>query len=198
MTTPTPIPTSTLDRLLTAQLLVAWAGESGEEPRLAWWRTDLCSEFGGEDLFQRLLPDTWRWATLEATREAAKRADAALRARAHDPDHLVTLFRLGFTVDERLDERLHDLKTSGQPPTVALPGLAELLPTSDEASRTWRRDAFAAWVDGHTAAATATDPAGRRLTGKPPEALDRLADHLVAALAPLGDAYPLPHYRVAR
>ena len=41
MTTATPIPNSTLDQILTAQLIVAWAGESGEEPRLKWWRTDL-------------------------------------------------------------------------------------------------------------------------------------------------------------
>jgi hypothetical protein len=49
-----------LDLLLTAQLAVAWAGEGhvGEEPRLGWWRSDLTSEFGGRDLFQRLLPRT--------------------------------------------------------------------------------------------------------------------------------------------
>ena len=40
-----------IDLVLTAQLAVAWAGEGGEEPRLAWWRSDLASEYGGEDLF---------------------------------------------------------------------------------------------------------------------------------------------------
>ena len=30
MTTATPIPTSTLDKILTAQIAVAWAGEGGE------------------------------------------------------------------------------------------------------------------------------------------------------------------------
>jgi hypothetical protein len=65
-----------LDFALTAQLVVAWAGESGEEQRLGWWRTDLASEFGGEDLFRRLLPNSWPWATLQAVREAARRRDA--------------------------------------------------------------------------------------------------------------------------
>ncbi len=76
---PSPIPSSELDRVLTAQLALAWAGESGEEPRLRWWRSDLASEFGGEDLFQRLLPHTWRWAVLQGAREAARRRDAEAR-----------------------------------------------------------------------------------------------------------------------
>jgi hypothetical protein len=42
-----PLPLSDLDAALTAQFAVAWAGETGEEPRLGWWRTDLVSEFGG-------------------------------------------------------------------------------------------------------------------------------------------------------
>src|SRR5688572_8855707 len=32
-----PIATSSLDYALTAQLVVAWAGETGEEGRLRWW-----------------------------------------------------------------------------------------------------------------------------------------------------------------
>ena len=53
-----PIPMSEIDRLLTVQIAVAWAGESGEKPRLRWWKSDLVSEFGGQDLFKRLLPHT--------------------------------------------------------------------------------------------------------------------------------------------
>ena len=68
-----PIPMSELDAALTAQLVVAWAGEGGEEKRLGWWRCDLVSEFGGQDLFQRLLPSTWTWAVLQGAREAARR-----------------------------------------------------------------------------------------------------------------------------
>ncbi len=46
-----PIPVSDIDRLLTAQILVAWAGEGGEQKRLVWWRSDMTSEYGGQDLF---------------------------------------------------------------------------------------------------------------------------------------------------
>jgi hypothetical protein len=72
----TLIPMSEIDRALTAQFVVAWAGEGGEEKRLGWWRSDLVSEFGGKDLFRRLLPKTWAWAVLQAVREAARRKDA--------------------------------------------------------------------------------------------------------------------------
>jgi hypothetical protein len=59
-----PLPRSEIDRALTAQLAVAWAGERGDPKRLDWWRSDLVSEYGGEDLFMRLLPSTYRWAVL--------------------------------------------------------------------------------------------------------------------------------------
>ncbi|NOY28208.1 MAG: BREX-6 system BrxE protein [Oligoflexia bacterium] len=189
MTAVTPIPTSTLDHILAAQLIVAWAGESGEEPRLGWWRTDLVSEFGGQDLFGRLLPHTWRWAVLQGAREAARRRDASMRAKAHDPDQLITLFRLGFTIDERLDERLRDLKTTGRDPAKALPVLGEIV------GEDWDRDAFSSWINAHPGSDAVAAPAGRRLKGAMPDSLELLAEHLVAALAPLADAYPLPHYR---
>src|SRR3954447_16703041 len=104
-----PITRADLDFVLTAQIALAWAGEAGEEPRLGWWRSDLTSEFGGEDLFRRLLPNTWRWATLQGAREAARRRDADIRSRDHDPDRILSLYRLGLEADERLDERLHEL-----------------------------------------------------------------------------------------
>lgn len=66
-----PIPMSDIDVALTSQLVVAWAGETGEVHRLGWWRCDLASEYGGEDLFRRLLPSTWRWAALQGAREGA-------------------------------------------------------------------------------------------------------------------------------
>lgn len=72
-----------LDEVLSLQLLVAWAGEGKTDPpRLGWWRTSLVDEFGGEDLFARLMPRTWRWAVLEAARTAARIADAEARAHA--------------------------------------------------------------------------------------------------------------------
>jgi hypothetical protein len=192
-----PTPTPALDRLLAAQLIVGWAGEAGEDPRLAWWRTDLSSEFGGEDLFRRLLPSTWAWAVLQGAREAARRQDAALRARAADPDQLVTLFHLGFEIDERIEERLGDLKRDGRPPAEALPSIAEVV------TPTWDRAAFTRWVEAHRVPEVVVDPAGRRIRVPAiPDDLDQDLDmrreHLVGALAPLGDAYPLPHYRRPR
>ena len=184
-----PIPRSELDQVLAAQLAIAWAGEAGEEPRLGWWRSDLTSEFGGEDLFQRLLPRTWRWATLQGAREAARRRDAEARAKDHDPDRILSLFRLGFEVDERLDERFQELKASGKDPSRHCPPSAKSSPTGGSRAK------FADWVRGHGEADVVTAPVGRRLKGEPPESLGLLVQKLVAALAPLGDEYPLPHYR---
>ena len=192
MTTATPIPNSTLDQVLTTQLVVAWAGESGEDPRLKWWRTDLVSEFGGEDLFQRLLPHTWRWAVLQGAREAARRHDAAMRAKAADPDQLITLFRFGSAIDEHLDERFQDLKTAGRDPAKALPSVGEIIGAD------WNRDAFASWVQAHRGAEAVAAPTGRRIKGAMPDSLELLTEHLVAALSPLAEHYPMPHYRKGR
>lgn len=183
------IPTSTLDHVLTAQLAVAWAGESGEDPRLGWWRTDLASRYGGEDLFRRLLPASWRWAVLQGAREAARRADAQRRSREHDADRLLSLFHLGVEVDTRLDKRLLDLKRSGKAPTDALPGLREVVVEA------WSPTGFADWLGSRDPVDTEVAPAGRRLRGEVPGALDRVADKLLAGLVPLGPEYPLPHFR---
>lgn len=180
---------ATIDLILTAQLAVSWAGEGGEEPRLKWWRTDMVSEFGGEDLFRRLLPHTWQWATLEAAREAALRHDAEVRNRDADHDRLLTLFHFGFELDERLAERLAELKREGRQPAEALPGLRDVVTPS------WSRADFEAWVLGHGDAAVVTAPVGRRLKGEPSVSPELLVKKLVAALQPLADAYPLPHIR---
>lgn len=184
-----PNPRSELDQILAAQIAIAWAGEAGEERRLGWWRSDLASEFGGEDLFRRMLPKTWRWATLQGAREAARRKDAEARARDHDPDRILSIFRLGFEADERLDERFQDLKASGKDPLVALPALAEVV------SKEWEPAKFADWVRGRGDADIVSAPIGRRLKGEPPKSLGLLVRKLVAALEPLGTDYPLPHYR---
>jgi AcrR family transcriptional regulator len=185
------VPSAAIDRTLTAQFAVAWAGEGGEEPRLRWWRSDIVSRYGGEDLFRRLLPNTWEWALLQAVREAARRKDAEMRSRAHDPDTLVTLFRFGAELDERIDERLQDLKASGQAPHDALPGLRDVVTSA------WSRDRFLEWVQSHGPVETSTAPTGRRIAGSPSGDLDALVRSLVAGLAPLTDAYPLPHVRKA-
>jgi hypothetical protein len=184
-----PIPQSELDRVLVAQLALAWAGESGEEPRLGWWRSDLTSEFGGEDLFRRLLPRTWRWATLQGAREAARRKDAEAREKDHDPDRILSLFRLGFEVDERLDERFQELKSSGKEPLEALPELGEAV------SDSWQPERFSGWLSAHGQTDVVTAPVGRRLKGVPPASLELLVRNLLSAFSPLGDEYPLPHYR---
>jgi hypothetical protein len=185
-----PIPMSDIDAVLTSQLVVAWAGEAGEDRRLGWWRSDLVSEYGGEDLFRRLLPRTWRWAVLQSAREAARRKDAEFRCQDHDPDRIVSLFSLGFELDERVEERLQDLKRSGRVPHEVLPGLAFV-------SEGWSHDRFWDWVVGHGEAEAAASPIGRRLRGGPPSTLDQLVRKLIAGLAPAAEAYPLPHYRRA-
>lgn len=185
-----PIPASTLDRVLTAQLAIAWAGEKGEDPkRLGWWRCDLTGEYGGHDLFSRLLPKTWEWAALQAVREAARRTDAAGRSRHHDPDSLLTIFHLGFDIDERVGDRLQELKRSGAGPADSLPALAEL------AAAGWNARGFEDWIREHGDGDYAKEPAGRRLKGAPPESLELTMNRLVAACRPLSESYPLPYFR---
>jgi len=186
-----PAPQITLDLVLTTQIAVAWAGEAGDPPRLNWWRSDMASEYGGEDLFRRLLPNTWRWAVLEAAREAARRADAENRRQSHDADALMSLYCLGVETDRRLDERLADLVRSGQPPVTALPGLVTWL------DKPFDRGVFADWVAEHGEPNITQSPVGRRLRGNPPDDLESTVRSLVSALTPLGDAYPLPHFRRA-
>jgi hypothetical protein len=186
-----PIPMSEIDRALTAQLVVAWAGETGEEKRLGWWRSDLVSEFGGLDLFRRLLPATAEWAVLQGAREAARRKDAEQRRKDHDPDRILSLFSFGFELDERIDERLQDLKRSGRAPQEALPGLTGTI------ELVWSRDRFLDWVRGHGETETTPSPIGRRVKGNPPTNLDQFVRRLVGALAPLAPSYPLPHFRRA-
>lgn len=183
-----PLSRSDIDLALTAQLVVAWAGEAGEDKRLGWWRSDLVSEYGGEDLFRRLLPSTWAWAVLQGAREAARRRDAHLRGQDHDPDRILSLFHFGFELDERIDERLQDLKRGGGEPHQALPGLAPI-------RAGWNRDSFYAWVGSHGEVTTTAAPVGRRVQGELPDSLAARVRQLVAALAPPADSYPLPHFR---
>ncbi len=184
----TSISAAEIDHVLGLQLSVAWAGEGGEEDkRLGWWRTDMISEFGGEDLFRRLLPNTWRWAVFQAAREAARRKDAELRSKAHDADRVVSLFSLGFEVDERIEERLQDLKRLGAEPTEVLPPLAAAF------KPTWKRASFEQWLSGFDKPKVETTPTGRLLKGRP-DSYQAQAQQLVAALAPLAADYPLPHF----
>jgi len=184
-----PLPLSEIDSVLTVQLAVAWAGELGESKRLGWWRSDLVSEFGGHDLFRRLLPNTWEWAVMEAAREAACRKDAELRRLDPEPDRIISLYCLGFAQDERINERLMAFKRQALEPRKALPGLAEVV------EQTWNRERFLKWVNSHGAVETTPTSIGRRLKGSLPANLEHQLCRLVGALAPLTDSYPLPHFR---
>lgn len=179
-----------LDEILSLQLLVAWAGEGKTDPpRLGWWRTSLVDEFGGEDLFARLMPRTWKWAVLEAARVAARIADAEARSHAADGDRLISLFHFGFALDEQLDDRLAELKRSEADPTEALPRLAII-------RRPWNADSFQATLRDLGSATTAASSIGRRLKGAMPAAPVDAARLLAAALAPPSDRYPAPHWKV--
>lgn len=184
------LPVSTLDHILTLQLAVAWAGEGGQDaPRLGWWRTDLVKEYGFLDLARDLLPRTGRWAAFQAVREAARRADARARARGHDPDAQVTLFRLGFVVDEQLEDRLAQLKARYDDPVSALPRLGELLEGG------WDPASFQDWLSALPAGDWVTEPTGRRLKGAAPDSVELLASKLAHGLLPLAECYPAPHAR---
>lgn len=192
-TQPQPvIALSVLDTILVLQMAVGWAGESGEEKRLGWWKTDLVSEYGGQDLFSRLLPSTAAWAVYQGVREAAARRDAELRAQAHDADELLTLYSFGFAIDERLEDRFQFLKRSGATPLEALPELTSVV------AGDWDRDVFEDWAKGHGKASVEKVPVGRRLRGDVPESVELTAKNLLAALAPLSDEYSMPHYRRSR
>jgi hypothetical protein len=185
-----PLP-SEIDSLLTSQILVAWAGERGgdEERRLGWWRTDLVSEYGGRDFFKRLLPRTSEWAVLQSVRQAALRADIAAKKKVPDADALISLYGLSFEVDERLEERIQELKRSNKSPIESLPALRALMDSP------WKQQSFMDWVEGHGKSDFTVTATGRRLKGTPPSSLDSITKSLVGALTPIAKDYPFPHIK---
>jgi hypothetical protein len=183
---------SWLDRILTLQLGVAWAGEADTTPsRLGWWRTSMCEEYGGYDLLRRLAPRTWEWAALEACRAAAHKIDEVARGAADNPDDLLSLYHLGFETDERVDERLHELKQSGVAPGDALSELGDLVSE-------WSRERVESWLGGYPTTEYTGTATGRRLRGDVPSDPREVAERLAAALLPISDRYPLPHFRSRR
>jgi hypothetical protein len=178
-----------LDEVLALQLLVAWAGEAkSDPPRLGWWQTSLVDEFGGEDLFRRLTPRTWRWAVLEAARIAARGVDADARSHAADGDRLRTLFHFGFEVDEQLDDRLAELKR-------AVPDPIEVLPMLADTGRPWEANRFLSRLAALTAVPVAASSVGRRIKTALPDDLALAARMLAAAMAPITERYPAPHFK---
>ncbi len=138
---------------------------------------------------KELLPNTWKWAILQAVREAAKIHDAAVRSKDHDPDRLLTLYSLGFEIDEKVDERLIQFKQTGKVLENVLPDVAEMIGAE------WAVDRFTAWVERHGKESFTAVPAGRRLKGQPPEQLSDLTKRLIGGLANLSDEYPMPHFK---
>ena len=179
-----------LDEILALQITVAWAGEGAcAPPRLGWWRTDLVDPAGGGDLLARLLPKTHAWASLEAVREAAIRADAKARAQMPDSDKVRTLYFFGFELDERLAERLAHHKRSGSDPNKALPLSVDLHAAFSSASIAELLSPVAAKAE------YAVVPGGRQLKGAMPDAPELVARQLAAVLVPFADNYPMPFYR---
>jgi hypothetical protein len=178
------------DSILSAQFIIAWAGEGGEEKRLGWWRSDMVSQYGGIDLFQRLLPNTWEWATLQAAREAARITDARIAARSQTPDQTYSIFTLGFELDELVEERLQTHKRASAVPTDVLPELKLI----GELGSAWNRSKFQEWASGAGKVDYSQAPAGR-LVKAPQDSPAKLVRTLVAALLPIADEYPRPHVR---
>lgn len=180
-----------LDTIIAYQFTIAWAGEALSQPaRLKWWRTDLVDEYGGGDLMLRVAPRTHKWAALEAAREAAVLADRKARQRLANSDSARSLFFWGFEIDEKLGERIRDLKWAGKSPQESLPLPCELGSDFD-------RDEFAKTLE---ALAPATpfevQASGREIKGTMPDDLSEAAKLLMGAFLPLADEYPLPFFRV--
>jgi hypothetical protein len=183
--------TELLDKILTLQLLVAWAGEGRSEPkRLGWWDTDLVDDAGGGDLLARLAPRIHAWASLELVREAARRVDAKARSKHGDPDKLRSIFFLGFELDEKLADRLSELKRQGKPPEEVLPLPMKLTAKFD------REKVLEVLSAAGKVTFDKVPPIGRQLKGVAPTSPQTMVEKLAGALVPLVDEYPLPFFKV--
>jgi len=187
------IPEDTLDSILALQIVVAWAGEGACDPkRLDWWRTDLIDEYGGGDLFRRLLPKTHSWASLETVRQAAIALDRRKRSEMARPDHVCTLFFWGFSVDEQLAERLAFHKRNREQPRDILPIPVDIYQPFSQAEFKIAIEISNQKVEFKLV------PSGREVLGEMLIALDERAKKLASALLPLpqDESYPMPFYRL--
>lgn len=175
-----------LDQILALQFSVAWAGESGGEPRrLGWWQSDLIDAETGGDLFARLLPRTHEWAGLSLARRCAVRVDAAARDNLSAGDRVQTLFHLGFEVDERLCDRVAEHRRRGRAPK-------EIFQESLGIGYEWSSEAFSKRLAALGTARVEITTGGRRLKAKKLEPLEA-ARQLAAALLPIAEKYPMPY-----
>jgi len=179
-----------LDQVLALQLVVAWAGEGRCEPtRFGWWDTDLVDGDGGGDLVKRLAPRTHAWASLELVREAARRVDAHARGKHGDPDKLRSIYFLGFEVDEKVSDRLAELKRQGGAPE-------EVLALPFKLGSVFEKDRVIQILStAGTVAFGKVPPVGRQVKGASPESPGELVQKLAAALVPIADEYPLPFFK---
>lgn len=179
-----------LDEILALQFSVAWAGETGGEPRrLAWWHCDLIDPEGGGDLLARLLPRTHEWAGLSLARRAAGRVDALGRQHLANPDRVRTLFHLGFEVDEQLCD--HVARYRRQQVEAR-----EVLRAHLAIGYPWSLDAFTAHLQRLPPAKTKETAAGRRITNNATSTVEQVR-LLAAALLPLKPKYPLPYFEAS-
>lgn len=180
------LPPSQLDEILTLQLNVAWAGESaGSPPRLGWWKSDLVDPEGGGDLFARLTPKTAAWAGLILVRAAARRVEETALATFHARDKMWTLFHLGFSIDEQLDDRLAHHRVQRSKPEDVF-GERYLV------GKPWSKELFAAELGKLGKPKVETVPNGRRVMSRVSSPVEACA-LIGAALLPLERAYPLPY-----
>ena len=184
-----------LDQILALQIMVAWAGEGACEPkRLDWWRTDLIDEYGGGDLFARLLPKTSKWASLEAVRQAAIMVDRRKRQSMTQPDGVRTIFFWGYDVDEQLAQRLAFHKSSGENPLVALKKDISL-----DIYKSFSQSEFEEAIrPPNRKVDFLVVPNGREIVGDMLQAPEENAKKLAAALLPLAQSYPMPFYRLEK
>lgn len=174
-----------LDLILSIQLTVAWAGETGgEPPRLGWWQSDLVDVDAAGDLFTRLLPRTQLWAGLECVRAAAMGVDSRQRAQLSSPDAARTLFHLGFSMDEQLRDRIRDHKRRGTPPAEAM---GHNFAVKDKFDRT----VFEAYLQQFPKAKTKVIPGAREVAAAKATPVEQVA-LLASAILPLAKEYPLP------
>ncbi|MBV6626174.1 MAG: BREX-6 system BrxE protein [Rivularia sp. (in: Bacteria)] len=179
-----------LDKILALQIMIAWAGEGACEPkRLDWWRTDLIDEYGGGDLFARLLPKTCKWASLEAVRQAAIEVDRRKRQEMVQPDEVRTIFFWGYDVDEQLNERLAFHKSSGEEPNCALSDISvNIFETSNQP---FSREEFEEVIRiPNQKVEVVIVPNGREIVGDMLQGLEESAKKLAAALLPVVESYP--------
>ena len=179
-----------LDQILALQLLVAWAGEGRCEPkRLGWWETDLIDDKGGGDLICRIAPRTHAWASLELVREAARRVDARARGKHGDPDQLRSIYFLGFEADEKVSDRLAELKRQARAPE-------EVLALPFKLGSVFPKDRVVEILStGGKVTFDKVPPVGRQVKGASAESPSEWVQKLAAALVPIADDYPLPFFR---